>query len=119
MTKANLKLLSKDLYGNARDAAVSYVIKEARSILRANKHLDEFILAMGDWCFITKAGKKLDWEDYSKREYHHLSNSSTVAHNVPKYAKDLYEFMSENDVLFYITGEGIRFKAWGPIVRHW
>ena len=80
--------------------ASEYVEATARSILRRNKTIKEFVMAMGSAFFYSRDGDVLELDDR-------------------KSFKPLKDFIEEWDDLLKITGEPMRFTADGPKVTDW
>jgi hypothetical protein len=93
------------MLAHLRDAdalCINIVEVMARKVLQRNSTLDEFVCAMGSWCFTRKAdGEPLERDD------------------LPVSAHALRDFIDEWDGAMKITGWGVRFKATSPIVTGW
>ena len=89
-------------YQAARRLALSKLIAAARKILQDHPNLDEFILAMGVAMFTVKDNPLVNL---------HLSER--------KYFRPVERLIDEWDDYLRLTGEGIRFRARGKIVRRW
>jgi len=110
--------LSPDLtaraYKEAEDKAAAYVEFLARKILAENPELQEFVMAMGTYFFIDRAGETVDTEEqYMGPDYrYYIQDSDTVF-------AELNEFISEWDQHLKITGDAMRFTATGPVITNW
>lgn len=91
-----------ELLDLATDKALAHVEKLARRILRRNKRLDYFLMAMGD-AFFTVKGKEDDNLGLDER----------------KAFKELHEFIEEFDDFLGLTGTPMMFTATGPVVTDW
>jgi len=87
----------------ATKLAVDNVEKMAREILAHNPELKEFIMAMGTWFFVDKHGHHIDNADI--KEYPAL--------------EPLFSFICKWDNELKITGESMRFTAFGPKITDW
>jgi len=97
------------MYHECREEALNELIRKARSVLSNNDDLDEFIMVMGSYFFT------------SKRMYDE-SNPMGKRGNIildDYKPKRIENFISKWDDVLKLTGEGIRFKAKGEIVRDW
>lgn len=92
-------------YSELEKESMRIVECEARKILRDHNNLDEFIMGMGVWFFTEKR----------------VGQDSVILNNHYKYilSSALAEFIFEWDQHLKITGEAIRFTAYGEIVRNW
>jgi hypothetical protein len=93
--------LTKKYYHLAVELALLDVEKEARKILREHSHLEEFVMAMGSWCFWTTDGGQVD-------NYYDF-----------KYLKPLVDIFEEWDEYLKLTGTPMRFTANGKKVTYW
>jgi len=100
-----VKLKIDKHYKIATDTALIEVERLARKILKKNKSLHEFIMAMGSYFFTLT--KDTTW---------HIS-STDMDRDLDTYG-DLVEFMDEWDDL-KLTGEAMRFTATGPKITNW
>lgn len=82
----------------ASELAIQEVERIARRILKQNRNLIEFVMAMGCWCFWTNE-EPLDNEDSR--------------------FKELAEFMAEYNDKLKLTGTPMRFTATGPVETNW
>lgn len=90
------------LYMDIQNLAEEYIIREARSILKADPMLDEFIIGMGTWFFTTKG--KVEILDES---------------DAPIGQTLLADFLCTWDQYLRVTGNPMRFTATGEIRRDW
>lgn len=93
--------LTKKYYNLAVGLALLDVEKQARKILREHKHLEEFVMSMGSWCFWTTDGNQVD-------DYYDLA-----------YLKPLTEIFDEWDECLKLTGTPMRFTANGKKITNW
>lgn len=84
------------------------VIILASYVLKNNKQIDEFIMAMGSF-FFTKRGKKNCHFNYSTHE----------EINSLKGGKELFDFIIKWDNQFKVTGGSLRFSLHSEIKRNW
>jgi hypothetical protein len=88
----------------ARQIAIRKVRNLARKILRNNRgELNEFLMAMGSWFFVTHKG-----ECVYAYELEHIEG-----------IEELTDFIDYWDGDLKLTGEGIRFTWDGEIVTNW
>lgn len=91
----------KQLHTEASEIASAEVIRIARKILRANADLKEFIMGMGVWSFSSHDG------------------THNILDNDEERLNELSDFIDEWDSEIHITGEPMRFTAFGKIIRNW
>lgn len=96
----------ESLYMQAFESAIELVELEARNILRKNKSLDEFVMAMGSASFTTKKKKGTPYYDIVD-----LGKNPSF--------KRLNDFINQWDSYLKITGEAMRFTANGPKITDW
>ena len=94
----------KEHYSKACELASQKVERMARAILQKHGNLDEFIMGMGTWFFSIKD---------KRYPNNHLSGIDRA------YLKPLDNFISEWDDFLKITGEPMRFTAFGKRVTNW
>lgn len=84
------------------EIAEAYVIAEAIKILKKHPNLNEFISGMGLYHFIGK-------------------DDNSLLHNLPKYIAEskLILFIDEWDDFLRLSGNPLRIKADGSVIRDW
>lgn len=83
--------------------ALAELERIARRILRRNKRLDEFVMAMGSATFTIKNSREQIGYSWS----------------MPKYAKPLFDFLDEWDRILRLSGTPMRFTADGAKRTNW
>lgn len=96
-----------EMYNKMYNIALSEVEKLARSILKKNPTLKEFVNAMGTCFFTTYEGDTVDLWEYG------TSNLTR------KSFKDLANFIDDWDSILKLTGESMRFTATGEKKTDW
>lgn len=87
------------LLEQAGDAGFHHVKVQARKILQKHNNLDEFIMGMGTWFFT-------------------YTNGEQVSPDL-KYLKPLSDFIYDYDQALKITGNPVRFTAYGANITDW
>lgn len=105
----------EDLYEKSRELSIEIIEELARDILRNNKDLDEFIMAMGSY-FFTYKNKK---ETLSTIEQKMNKNYKYDYIDSKKFLKPLNNFISTWDDTFKMTGISMRFTEKGEIITDW
>lgn len=85
---------------------IAKVEKLARVVLANNRGVKEFCMAMGMFSIIRTNKDKYDYLD--EDEFERL-----------KGGKELYDFITEHDERFKITGDPMRFIKNGPVITDW
>lgn len=88
----------EDQYERVYQRAKDELIRRAREVLRKHRDLDEFVMAMGSW-FFTKNSESIEYDDSR--------------------CKAVTDFMDEWDSVFNLSGDPMRFHAYGDIVTEW
>ncbi len=89
---------SNQLLEEATKIALKEIERIARKELIQHEYLDEFMMAMGSYVFITK-----------EKKYNDTSHK----------CKELDDFIDEYDEALSLTGEAIRFSATGEVITDW
>lgn len=112
MRKVNDQL--NDMHVQMEKIASMEVERLAREILRKNKSLHEFIMAMGVYYFKDNKGEIVDVEisDYS------VNGGYKYKVSRPSF-KPLYDFIGEWNEILKITGESMRFTATSKKITDW
>lgn len=101
-------------YDNACNAAIQHVENMARKILREHKHLDEFIMAMGIYSFTCKdSSKSINTHTDTYRNGFYFIDDTYA------YFRSLNDFMCKWDSVLNISGESMRFTAYGLKLTDW
>lgn len=88
-----------DNYNEAQRQALEEVKKQARLILKRNAKFEEFVMGMGTWTFTHRNGNYVEEND--------------------KRVKVVADIIYEWDNVLKITGNSVRFTAYGPEVTDW
>lgn len=96
-----------EMYNNMCDIALAEVEILARSILKKNPTLKEFVNAMGVCFFTTYDGNTVDLWEYG------TSNITRKSFN------DLANLINDWDSILKLTGESMRFTATGEKITDW
>lgn len=86
---------------------------KARTILRNNPKLHEFIMGMGGWIFTDKAGDTV--ETHTERR----NDDYTYRYVCKDWAKPVAELIDEWDQYLKLTGNPMRFTLNGPVITDW
>ena len=81
----------------ANDIALSLIELRARKVLKIHPSLKEFVMGMGCAIFTD-----------------HLGNTIR-----PKYANPVFEIIEEFDAILHLTGNSMRFTAYGEKRTNW
>ena len=108
------------------DEAVDLIAIMARDILKSDPDLNEFIMAMGTFCFTGKAGSKYDMDYYTDEEYEeYMENGGLIADrntgiiHSEALCPEFYDIANKLNDEFNVFGCPMRFKANTKIVRDW
>jgi len=91
-------------YNRAHALAMAEVVRLAREAMAKDPRLVEFVMGMGIWGFWDAANNQMFWDDSVGR---------------PAAVKRLERFIDLWDDVLKLTGDALRFKQGGPIVRKW
>jgi hypothetical protein len=91
------KLLEQQ-YNTAFETGLEIVEEIGRRILREND-LYEFVMGMGTWCFYDESDNQYSDDDC--------------------FVEDMDNFIDEWDEYLHLTGQPMRFTAYGPVITDW
>lgn len=113
VTKSELHEKITEHYRQACDMGIREVERLARKVLKQNKSLSQFCMAMGTYFFIDHNGDNVDtWQNI-------YSSYGCISNHAKKSFVELNEFISEWDALLKLTGEPMMFTATSEVRSRW